>query len=256
MKKSKSASDSRYSDQGGHGKHVHTAGPTPYIKIKYDMMIVSGGVEPSFPDLVRRTHTRKDGTFADGRSKMIVEEVETAAIQVSMTESDPDGMSKEGSPSLTPLQLNMLFLEVVPPNKGRIYGLGSAHRYYGDPSESSSTAIPRTLHLETKVKAMEENMKAMEGHMQSMATDIASIMAATRMLLEANGIDPSVVLKSTTSTAAPTRVCTPERQSPASDCSPTSDGSQASDHGGQALDHSPINLANMDPQSIDGYFDP
>lgn len=37
-KKSKSASDSRCSDQGGLGQHIHTAGSTPFIKIKYDMV--------------------------------------------------------------------------------------------------------------------------------------------------------------------------------------------------------------------------
>lgn len=37
-KKSKTASENRCSDQGGLGKHVHTAGSTPFIKIKYDMV--------------------------------------------------------------------------------------------------------------------------------------------------------------------------------------------------------------------------
>lgn len=35
-KKSKSASESRCSDQGGLGQHIHTAGSTRFMKIKYD----------------------------------------------------------------------------------------------------------------------------------------------------------------------------------------------------------------------------
>ena len=71
-------------------------------------MIANDGVEPSLPELVRKTHTFKDGTFADGRSKKIVEEVESAATERLMTDS------VEGSTATTPSvqQLNKLFIEV------------------------------------------------------------------------------------------------------------------------------------------------
>ncbi|KAL0710568.1 hypothetical protein Bca4012_017546 [Brassica carinata] len=134
----------------------------------------------------------------------------------------------------------------VPPYKGRVYGLGSAHCYYGDSTPSTSTAIPRTMQLETRVTSIECNMSSMQGNMNSMATDIAAIMEASRRLLEANGIDPSVVLKSTTTNPAePVREATPEQQSPAlnrqTQAPPTTT--------------TPINLADMEPQSFDGFFE-
>ncbi|CAN6840576.1 unnamed protein product [Brassica oleracea] len=49
-------------------------------------------------------------------------------------------------------------VRAVPPYKGRVYGLGSAHCYYGDSTPSTSTAIPRTMQLETRVTSIEGNM--------------------------------------------------------------------------------------------------
>ncbi|KAL0661819.1 hypothetical protein Bca4012_098656 [Brassica carinata] len=112
----------------------------------------------------------------------------------------------------------------VPPYKGRVYGLGSAHCYYGDSTPSTSTAIPRTMQLETRVTSIECNMSSMQGNMNSMAT----------------------VLKSTTTNPAePVREATPEQQSPAlnrqTQAPPTTT--------------TPINLADMEPQSFDGFFE-
>ncbi|KAL0696033.1 hypothetical protein Bca4012_063213 [Brassica carinata] len=72
-------------------------------------MIANDGVEPSLPELVRKTHTFKDGTFADGRSKKIVEEVESAATERLMTDSVKE--STATTPSVQ--QLNKLFIEDV-----------------------------------------------------------------------------------------------------------------------------------------------
>ncbi|KAH0893207.1 hypothetical protein HID58_055636 [Brassica napus] len=139
----------------------------------------------------------------------------------------------------------------VPPYKGRVYGLGSAHCYYGDSTPSTSTAIPRTMQLETRVTFSEGNMSSMQGsinsmqgNINSMATEIAAIMEASRMLLEANGIDPSVVLKSTTTNPAePAQEATPEQQSP------------TLNRQTQAPATTPINLGDMEPQSFGGYFE-
>ncbi|KAL0864155.1 hypothetical protein Bca101_043273 [Brassica carinata] len=215
------------------------------------VMIANDGVEPSLPELVRKTHTFKDGTFADGRSKKIVEEVESAATERLMTDSVEETNRKKSENDLFWLFLVLLSelsmfcfsSQVVSPYKGRVYGLGSAHCYYGDSTSSTSTAIPRTMHLETRVTSVEENMKSMQGNMNSMATDIAAIMEASRRLLEANGIDPSVVLRSTTTNnSEQTHVSSPH-QSPAS-------GHQVP----PTNVPSPINLADMEPQSFDGYF--
>ncbi|KAG2334677.1 hypothetical protein Bca52824_005857 [Brassica carinata] len=158
-----------------------------------------------------------------GRAKKIVEEVEAA-----VTHSEGHGG------------------RAVPPYKGRVYGLGSAHCYYGDYTPSTSTAIPRTMQLETRVTSIECNMSSMQGNMNSMATTLLLSWKPHVRLLEANGIDPSVVLKSTTTNPAePVREATPEQQSPAlnrqTQAPPTTT--------------TPINLADMEPQSFDGFFE-
>lgn len=70
-------------------------------------MVANGGIEPTLIDLVRKTHTRKDGTFADGRAKKIVEDVEAAVTH-------SEWLGGEGSAATTPSpqQLDKLFIEV------------------------------------------------------------------------------------------------------------------------------------------------
>ncbi|WZZ45211.1 hypothetical protein YC2023_041470 [Brassica napus] len=110
----------------------------------------------------------------------------------------------------------------VPPYKGRVYGLGSAHCYYGDSTPSTSTAIPRTMQLETRVTFSEGNMSSMQGSINSM----------------------QVVLKSTTTNPAePAQEATPEQQSP------------TLNRQTQAPATTPINLGDMEPQSFGGYFE-
>lgn len=107
------------------------------------------------------------------------------------------------------------------------------------------------MQLETRVTSIEGNMSSMQGsinsmqgNINSMATEIAAIMEASRRLLEANGIDPSVVLKSTTTNPAePAQEATPEQQSP------------TLNRQTQTPLTTPINLGDMEPQSFDGYFE-
>ncbi|KAJ4868630.1 hypothetical protein Rs2_49822 [Raphanus sativus] len=57
--------------------HIHGAGPHTFANIGHKMAIDEGLEEPvSYTDLVRKTHTRKDGTFMDERAEALVLEVE------------------------------------------------------------------------------------------------------------------------------------------------------------------------------------
>ena len=69
-------------------------------------MVASGCDEPpSFTDLVRQTHTRKDGTFIHHRAHSIVIEVEEAVSQMT---------SDDGSPNATPrILLNQEYIKVL-----------------------------------------------------------------------------------------------------------------------------------------------
>lgn len=69
---------------------------------------------PPFTDLVRKTHTRKDGTFIDPRSESLVLEVEEAAKQVMEEDDSLNGLSQTASSGVVPSRhiLNKEYLKV------------------------------------------------------------------------------------------------------------------------------------------------
>lgn len=73
-------------------------------------MIEAGGEEPPpYTELVKKTHTRKDGTYVDLRAEAIVSQVELCATQISASDGSPDG-ANQAAPSR--FNLNKAFLEV------------------------------------------------------------------------------------------------------------------------------------------------
>ncbi|KAG2276156.1 hypothetical protein Bca4012_043640 [Brassica carinata] len=58
--------------------HIRGEGPHTFENIEYHMVIDEGLEEPpSYPDLMRKTHTRKNGTFIDERAEALVLETDT-----------------------------------------------------------------------------------------------------------------------------------------------------------------------------------
>ncbi|CAN8319007.1 unnamed protein product [Cochlearia groenlandica] len=80
----------------------------------------AGGVEPPFTELIRKTHTRRDGTFVDCRAEAIVNEVER-----------------------------------VKSNRGRIYGLKSNQFEGFDPSELVAVSLARNVSTEMRMETFE-----------------------------------------------------------------------------------------------------
>uniref|UniRef100_A0A0D3APF5 Uncharacterized protein n=1 Tax=Brassica oleracea var. oleracea TaxID=109376 RepID=A0A0D3APF5_BRAOL len=91
--KSQSASVSRCSAPPGLKMHVH---------------VDEGFEEPvSYPDLVRKTHTRKDGTFIDERAEALVLEVKQA-VEEMLQEGSPGGDSQTDSTAATTTSKRLL----------------------------------------------------------------------------------------------------------------------------------------------------
>lgn len=65
--------------------------------------MVEGGLDepPSFIDLVRKTHTRKDGSFIDERAEALVLEVEEAVDSMILDEDSPNDVSPTASTATT-----------------------------------------------------------------------------------------------------------------------------------------------------------
>uniref|UniRef100_A0A0D3ACU4 Uncharacterized protein n=1 Tax=Brassica oleracea var. oleracea TaxID=109376 RepID=A0A0D3ACU4_BRAOL len=117
--KSQSAAESRWAAPPGLKMHVHGAGPRTFAIIAYNMVVEEGLEGPvSYPDLVRKTHCRKDGTFLDERAEALI-------------------------------------LERGQTRMGTIYGLGNLQYKNKRPSESVPAALNREINMETRVSGLE-----------------------------------------------------------------------------------------------------
>ncbi|KAF3559614.1 hypothetical protein F2Q69_00014642 [Brassica cretica] len=91
--------------------HVHGAGPRTFANIAYKMVVDEGFEGPvSYPDLVRKTHTRKDGTFIDERAEALVLEVEKA-VEEMLQEGSPGGDSQTDSTAGTTTSKRLLLTQ-------------------------------------------------------------------------------------------------------------------------------------------------
>jgi len=70
------------------------------------------GEPPSYTVLVRRTHTKKDGTFGDYRAEELVTQAEMEATQVSNTNNDGSPQSPSATSAPSRILLNQAYLKV------------------------------------------------------------------------------------------------------------------------------------------------
>ncbi|XP_048595859.1 uncharacterized protein LOC106433696 isoform X4 [Brassica napus] len=177
--KSQSAADSRTSAPVGLKMHVHGAGPRCFVNIGYRMMIDQGlDTLPSYTDLARKTHTRKDGTFMDERTEQLVLEVEQA-VEEMLEDGSPDGDSQTCSTAATEnskrLLLNQEYIKRGKTRKGTIYGLGSVQFNNKHPSESVPASLNRNIGLETRVCGLETVTQEIRSDFQTLKSDVQAI---------------------------------------------------------------------------------
>ncbi|XP_010552534.1 PREDICTED: uncharacterized protein LOC104822874 [Tarenaya hassleriana] len=151
--KSQRASQSRKAEMVPNaGGHVHTSGAKPFSRVMHEMAKKSEA--PTFVDLLRATHTRKDGVMVDGKAQQIAEQIQHEIIASQTTQ----GETSASEPNLPKEKIDEIYLQVVPPNKfGRIYGLGSMQTdiTYHSGEDAPSTA-QETLSLARRVRQLEE----------------------------------------------------------------------------------------------------
>ncbi|KAH0858440.1 hypothetical protein HID58_086701, partial [Brassica napus] len=245
--KSQSAADYRTSAPVGLKMHVHGAGPRCFVNIGYHMMIDQGlDALPSFTDLARKTHTRKDGTFMDERTEQLVLEVEQA-VEEMLEDGSPVGDSQTCSTAATEnskrLLLNQEYIKRGKTRKGTIYGLGSVQFNNKHPSESVPASLNRNIGLETMVCGLETITQEIKSDFQTLKSDVQAIktdfnqgMAKTQSSLDTilQFLQPQAS-NHTASTAQPTQSQAPRQgqappqgqaPSPARDMSPAQGESQ------------------------------
>ncbi|XP_013705736.1 uncharacterized protein LOC106409704 [Brassica napus] len=147
---------------------------------KIPQMIESGTNErPSYTDLVRKTHTRKDGTFVDYHAEELVTQAEIEAIQLSNTERSPGSRIASSAPSR--LMLNKAYLKLVlvftvlpflsenaKGKRGHVYGLGSAQYREHVPSSRVPNGLAHKLKLKMRVGSLEKSLKSVNRLLQTL----------------------------------------------------------------------------------------
>ncbi|KAG2280998.1 hypothetical protein Bca52824_052218 [Brassica carinata] len=145
-------------------------------------MIESGTNErPSYTDLVRKTHTRKDGTFVDYRAEELVTQAEMETTQLSNTERSPGSRIASSAPSR--LMLNKAYLKLVlvftvfpflsenaKGKRGHVYGLGSAQYREHVRSSRVPNGLARNLELKMLVGGLEKSLKSTSAQPQAPTT--------------------------------------------------------------------------------------
>ncbi|CAH8324208.1 unnamed protein product [Eruca vesicaria subsp. sativa] len=134
--------------------------------------MVEGGLDepPYFIDLVRKTHTRKDGLFIDERAEALVLEVEEAVDSMTFDEDSPDGVSPTASTATTApsrrFLLDQEFLKCATTSKGGIYGIGSVQ---------FPASLKRSLDMDLRVSGIETNAEHVQATVELLKTDMATL---------------------------------------------------------------------------------
>ncbi|KAH0897489.1 hypothetical protein HID58_047057 [Brassica napus] len=177
--------------------HVHGAGPRTFANIAYKMVsfpslstfifplfncllsnflffpllyVVDEGFEEpvSYPDLVRKSHTRKDGTFIDERAEALVLEVKQA-VEEMLQEGSPGGDSQTDSTAATTISKRLLLNQEY--TRGTIYGLGNLQYKNKRPSESVPAALKRDIDIEMRVSGLESLTQEIKFDVHALKTD-------------------------------------------------------------------------------------
>ncbi|KAF2611380.1 hypothetical protein F2Q70_00010888 [Brassica cretica] len=145
--------------------------------LELELRTVETGEPPSYTDLFRRTHTKKNWTFGDYRAEELVTQAEMEATQVSYTNSDgsPQSPSATSAPSL--ILLNQAYQKNAKGKRGHVYGLGSAQYREHAPSARVPASLARNLELELRVSGLETSL-------QSVTADVSAVKADVRAVKE------------------------------------------------------------------------
>ncbi|CAH2065378.1 unnamed protein product, partial [Thlaspi arvense] len=145
------------------------------------VMVESGLDEPPpYTDLVRKTHTRSDGTFVDGRSESLVLEVEEAVAEMTADDGSPHSDSQGTSTAATSaiptrILLNQEFLKRSKTKRGRVYGIGSVQFWDFTPTETVHESHTHTVDMDMRISGLEANSKAVNSNIETLKEDVLAM---------------------------------------------------------------------------------
>ncbi|XP_048606293.1 uncharacterized protein LOC106374814 isoform X2 [Brassica napus] len=186
QKRSKTNSENASSNPDGLGTHRHTSGSKNHKRYAYDLTVKAGGVAPPVTEVVRMTHTRKDGTFIDKRAEGFVKAAEALALERSqgscLTDETPSAPSTQ--------QLNAAYIEVATNGKGRVYGLGSIQDIDDEPSETAPASLFTHVAVDGRLTTMEGVVTCLKDDVSGLKEDVIGIKRGIEVLMKMNGVDP------------------------------------------------------------------
>ncbi|KAH0867276.1 LOW QUALITY PROTEIN: hypothetical protein HID58_074298 [Brassica napus] len=217
------------------------------------MHVVEEGLEGpvSYPDLVRKTHCRKDGTFLnEGAEALVLEQ----AVEEMLQDGSPLGDSQTDSTAATRtskrLLLNeeyikliispahclcsfLLFLaqcfstliiEFITRSLGTIYGLGNLQYKNKRPSESVPPALKREISMEMRVSGLETLTHEIKSDVHALKTDFNEGTARTQSTL-------NMILQLLQPQASAAQASQSQHHSPSHSAAPPQGQAQPEGHG-------------------------
>ncbi|KAH0868030.1 hypothetical protein HID58_075052 [Brassica napus] len=226
--KSQSAAESRCAAPPGLKMHVHGAEPRTFANITYNMVVEEGLEGPvSYPELVRKTHCHKDGTFLDERAEALVLEVEQA-VEEMLQDGSPLGDSQTESTAATRtskrLLLNEEYIKRGQTRRGTIYGIGNLQYKNKRPSESVPAALNREINMETRVSVLETLTQEIRSDVHALKTDFNKGTARTQSTL-------NMILQLLQPQASAAQASQSQHHSPSHSAAPPQGQAQPEGHG-------------------------
>lgn len=132
--------------------------------------------------------------------------------------------------------MNFFFFQTATNKKGHVYDLGSIQYLNGDPKESAVASLQRNLDVDMRVKTMEDTMQVMKQGLDV----LLRLNRINPVIFKPTGQRPSLA-EGALSAATPSTPSVSVAQQP----------NQAAAQ--QPNQTSPINLADMTPQSVEGF---
>ncbi|XP_010511218.1 PREDICTED: uncharacterized protein LOC104787346 [Camelina sativa] len=164
--KSINSRNARYSDPDGNGMHKHRSGQTSFKARARKHSEMTGEALPDFLKVLEDTHRKPDGSFVDGLSEKVYNEVSSRITEAETGLCSGDNIESSASGGLSVSMKNQIFAEVAPKKKNRIYGVGNMQ------TEASSAHVVLTPTPTEDPVILAEKLSQAEAVLASQSTQL------------------------------------------------------------------------------------
>ncbi|KAG7533651.1 putative transposase Ptta/En/Spm plant [Arabidopsis thaliana x Arabidopsis arenosa] len=172
--------NARYHDPDGTGISKHRSGQTSFKASARKHSEKTGELTPDFLQVLEETHRKPDGTFTNGKSESIYNEVSSRIQEMESELCAGDNMESSVSGGLSIHAKNKIYTEVAPRKKNRIYGVGSLQQEAASahtgapppPSEDPLIFAQKLAVAEASLQAQATQIQESQATLQAQATEL------------------------------------------------------------------------------------